>query len=445
MKLQLFSSQEKKIVSLELNPGKVVNIYLCGPTVYDHIHLGNLRPVIVFDVLHRLLLSLGLKVNYIQNITDIDDKIIAKAQQEKKSEKKISNHYTKSYLANLIRYNVVFPAFLPRVTDYIPQIQNFINSLERTGLTYQKGEEVFFRVGENQEYGKLSGQNLAKLKEGTREIAQVDKENNRDFVLWKKTIRGMAWNSPWGMGRPGWHTECAVFIDGIFNSQTIDIHGGGNDLLFPHHENERIQYLAKNKQELSKIWLHVAHLHWKEEKMSKSLGNVVLAKHFAKIHGANTFRYLILNSHYNQVINFSEELIQQAKDYVQKIKNLGKKLYFHLYLEKLQVRSITTFQRKEVVESLLNNLNTIKVFYFLEKVITFLNKSIDQKKINNQEFQEAISDFFFILNILGFKFEFPNYDLRTKLLINRWQRLRKEKKYSQADEVRGELQKNGVI
>lgn len=191
--------------------------------------------------------------------------------------------------------------------------------------------------------------------------------------------------------------------------------------------------------------MHVAHLHWKEEKMSKSLGNVVLAKHFAKIHGVNTFRYLILNSHYNQVINFSEELIQQAKDYVQKIRNLGKKLYFHLYLEKLKVRNITTTQSKEITESLLNGLNTIKVFYFLEKIITFLNKSIDQKKTDGQEFQETVSDFFFILNILGFKFELPNYNLRTKLLINRWQRLRKEKKYSQADEIRNELQKNGVI
>ena len=192
MKLQLFNSQEKKNVSLELNPDKVVNIYLCGPTVYDHIHLGNLRLVIVFDVLNRLLLSLGLKVNYIQNITDIDDKIIAKAQQEKKSEKKISNHYTNSYLANLIRYSIIFPTCLPRVTDYISQIQNFISSLEKTGLTYQRGEEIFFRVGENQEYGKLSGQDLAKLKEGTREITQANKEDNRDFVLWKKTIGGVA-------------------------------------------------------------------------------------------------------------------------------------------------------------------------------------------------------------------------------------------------------------
>jgi cysteinyl-tRNA synthetase len=183
MKFQLFSSQEKKIVSLELNPGKVVNIYLCGPTVYDHIHLGNLRPVIVFDVLCRLLLFLKVKVNYVQNITDVDDKIIFKSQKEKKTEKEISRHYVKSYLANLIRYNVIFPTSLPRVTDYIPQIQNFISSLEKTGLTYQKGEEVFFRVGEDQEYGKLSGQNLAKLKKGTREIIQTNKEDDRDFVL----------------------------------------------------------------------------------------------------------------------------------------------------------------------------------------------------------------------------------------------------------------------
>src|SRR6185369_15101478 len=158
MKLQLFNSQEKKNVSLELNPDKVVNIYLCGPTVYDHIHLGNLRLVIVFDVLHRLLLSLGLKVNYVQNITDIDDKIIAKAQKEKKSEKQITDHYTKAYLANLIRYNVLFPTHFPRVTSHVPQIQKFIADLLAKKVAYQNQGEIFFRIGENKEYGKLSGQ-----------------------------------------------------------------------------------------------------------------------------------------------------------------------------------------------------------------------------------------------------------------------------------------------
>ena len=183
MELQLFNSLENKIAKLSLHPGQVISIYLCGPTVYDHIHIGNLRPVIIFDVLHRLLLGLNIQVNYIQNITDIDDKIIAKAQKERKSEREISNHYSKSYLTNLISYNILFPTHLPLVTNYIPQIQKFITSLEKNGSAYQREGEVFFRIGENPEYGKLSGQNLAKLKEGTREIAQTNKEDSRDFVL----------------------------------------------------------------------------------------------------------------------------------------------------------------------------------------------------------------------------------------------------------------------
>ena len=183
MKLQLFSSKEKKNVSLDLKPDQTINIYLCGPTVYDHIHIGNLRPVIIFDILHRLLLHLNIKVNYVQNITDIDDKIIVRANKEKKTEKKVSNHYANAYLANLIRYNILLPSALPRVTNYISEIQEFIFSLVKKKIAYQQDKEVLFRVGVNKDYGKLSKQNLEKLKPGTREINKTNKESNLDFVL----------------------------------------------------------------------------------------------------------------------------------------------------------------------------------------------------------------------------------------------------------------------
>ena len=183
MELQLFNSLENRITKIKLQPGQTITIYLCGPTVYDHVHVGNLRSVIIFDILHRLLLNLNIKVNYVQNITDIDDKIIAKAQQEKKSEKKISNHYTKSYLANLVRYNILFPTHLPKVTDYIPQIQEFIVNLLEKGFAYQQKGEILFGVKKSKEYGKLSGQNLEKLKVNVRGVNQVNKEDNKDFVL----------------------------------------------------------------------------------------------------------------------------------------------------------------------------------------------------------------------------------------------------------------------
>ncbi|CAI2163598.1 2067_t:CDS:1 [Funneliformis geosporum] len=183
MKLQLFSSKEKENVFLDLEPGQTINIYLCGPTVYDHIHIGNLRPVIIFDILHRLLLHLNIKVNYVQNITDIDDKIIVRANKEKKTEKKVSDHYTNAYLANLIRYNILLPSALPRVTNYISEIQEFIFSLVEKKIAYQQNNEVLFRIGVNKDYGKLSKQNLEKLKPGTREINKTSKESELDFVL----------------------------------------------------------------------------------------------------------------------------------------------------------------------------------------------------------------------------------------------------------------------
>jgi len=196
MELKLFNSLENRITKLELQPSQAITIYLCGPTVYDHIHLGNLRPVIIFDVLHRLLLHLRVKVNYVQNITDIDDKIIAKAQKEGKSEKEISDFYTQAYFANLVRYNILFPTCSPRVTDYVSQVQVFIKSLLEKSSAYQQEEEIFFNVEKSKEYGKLSKQNLEKLKVNVRGITQTNKGNNKDFVLWKKTTEGTTWESP---------------------------------------------------------------------------------------------------------------------------------------------------------------------------------------------------------------------------------------------------------
>ncbi|CFW92850.1 Cysteine--tRNA ligase [endosymbiont DhMRE of Dentiscutata heterogama] len=444
--LKLFNSRKKKSTELILQSGQTLNIYLCGPTVYDHIHIGNLRPVIIFDILHRLLLHLNIRVNYIQNITDIDDKIIIKAQKEKKTESEISRHYAKSYWTNLIRYNILFATRWPRVSNYISQIQDFIGLLIKNGAAYQRVGEVFFRIEKNPEYGKLSGQVLTKLKEGTREITSANKESNHDFVLWKKTTVGKNWPSPWGAGRPGWHTECAAFINKLLHGQTLDIHGGGNDLLFPHHENERIQYLVANGRELSQTWLHIAHINWGQEKMSKSLGNVISAKQFCQKYGANVLRYLILNAQYNQVINLSEELIQQATDYIQKIKNLLKKLRFFLYMNKTKiVVQNTTPLQQEIVANLLNNLNTVKVLFFLEQIINFLNRFIDRRENDKKNFSETINNFYFILDLLGFKFTLPTYNLEIKLLIKKWQDWRNKGDYIQADKARKRLQELDII
>ena len=447
MKLYLFNSLTNQNDCLSLDSQQTINIYLCGPTVYDHIHVGNLRTVIVFDVLHRFLLHCGHKIRYIHNLTDIDDKIIQKAQKEKKTEQQITHHYTKSYFQNLTNYNILWPTLIPKVTDYIPQIQEFINKLLKSKHAYRQEGNVLFRVKGHQAYGQLSNQVAEKL-QSERKIAQINKETPQDFVLWKNTSQGTNWPYLLGSGRPGWHTECAVFIQELFEGKTIDIHGGGQDLLFPHHENERIQYLAINNQELSKIWLHIGHLHWNQEKMSKSLGNIILAKHFYQKYGSNALRYLFLNSRYNQVINFNEKLLQQAQDYIQKIKNLLKRLKLYFYWQKITINQQEINKNnqfyQEIINALADNLNTIKVLYYLDEIIYRLNKELDKQK-KEKLIQELTGIFYFVLEILGFKFELTDYNWQIRYLLNKWQKFRQNKQFSEADQIRKQLQEKDVI
>lgn len=448
MKLYLFNSLTNKIDCLIFNQSQTINIYLCGPTVYDHVHVGNLRSTIIFDVLHRFLLCLGYRVKYIHNLTDIDDKIIQKAQKEKKPEQQITQHYVRAYFQNLYNYNILKPTFTPKVTNYVLQIQEFINKLLQKGQAYQQEKDILFRVKDNPNYGKLSKQKADKLQDNTRQITQVNKENTQDFVLWKNTQQGINWNYLLGSGRPGWHTECVVFINEIFQGKTIDIHGGGQDLLFPHHENERIQYLAVNNKELSKIWLHIGHLHLNQKKMSKSLGNVTLAKHFHRKYGANALRYLFLNSHYNQVINFSEILIQQAIDHTEKIKNLLKRLKLYFYCQKINIDKNKINQSNPIyqktIQSLSNNLNTVKIFHYLNEISYLLNKKLDEQK-EVDKIQELAIILYFVLDILGFKFELISYNSKNLYLLNKWQVLLQSKQYSEADQVRKQLQEKNIV
>lgn len=442
--LKIFNSLTNQVDNLELTSEKIINIYLCGPTVYDHIHIGNLRAVIIFDVLHRLLLSLGLKVNYVHNLTDIDDKIIQKAKKEGKNEIQITNHYIKGYFVNFYNYNILQPTSTPKVSNYIPQIQKFIENLLKKGKAYVQEKDVLFRLKDDYQYGQLSKQKTDKVWEDTRKVSNINKETKQDFVLWKKTNEGINWDSVWGKGRPGWHTECVAFIQELFQGETIDIHGGGRDLLFPHHENERIQYLIRNKQELSKIWLHINHLYWKQEKMSKSLGNVILAKHFYRKYGENVLRYLILSSDWRREIDLSEELIEQAVNYWQKIQNLLKRLKFYLYSQQItfvERPKNNSFYQEKIIENLLNNLNTIKCFYFLDEIINNLNKMIDdQRKDVN-----LVNDFYFILNILGFKLDLAPYNFSTKLLIKNWEKERVRENYQIADQLRKQLKNLDIL
>lgn len=455
MKLKLFNSLTRSWSVINLIKEKRLNIYLCGPTVYDHVHVGNLRSIIIFDLLGRLLRYLEIGVDYVNNITDIDDKIIDKSKKLEKSEEQIADKYTKAFFSVLSLFNVdTDKTIFPQVTNYLEEIKAFIEKMEKKGLTYEKNGDVLFcleRVSELN-YGKLSNQKIEKLQ---RKNTHLQKPSNvNDFVLWKKTKEGKKWDSRWGQGRPGWHTECVVFIDKLFQHQTINIHGGGVDLLFPHHENERIQFLSTNDRELSDIWLHIAHIFWEKEKMSKSLGNVVYAKDFYEKYGSNALRYIIFSSHYQQTINLSDSLINNSLNYLERLLRFLKRLKLSCYLKKIKIEKeeVTTKKssdiRESVIISLLDNLDTAKVFFYLEKLVVFLNKETSKQNVNFNLFFSAVSDFFWVLNLLGLDFPISleeEYSTREKFLIDNWVYFRERRKFLEADSLRNELIKEEIL
>ncbi|MBQ6817456.1 MAG: cysteine--tRNA ligase, partial [Bacilli bacterium] len=275
-----------------------VSMYVCGPTVYNHAHIGNARPIVVFDTLRRVFEALNYKVKFVSNFTDVDDKIINKALEEGVSEKEIAERYIKAYNDVRNSLNIIPIDVTPRVTETMDEIIDFIDKLVKEGNAYEVDGDVFFSVESDKKYGELSHQKLEDLDAGARVNIGDTKRNPLDFALWKKTDKGIKWNSPWGEGRPGWHTECVVMIGKEFNGGMIDIHGGGKDLKFPHHENEMAQSECVNHHHLANYWIHNGMLETKGGKMSKSLGNTSWAKDVIKEYGSNLVRWFLLSAKY---------------------------------------------------------------------------------------------------------------------------------------------------
>ena len=268
--LKIYNSLTNKIEEFKPIDGKNVNMYVCGPTVYDYIHIGNARPVIFYDMMARYLRFCGYNVTYASNITDVDDKIINKAIASNKTEKEIATIYENAYFEAVKKVGSNKPDLIPHATDYINEMINFIDELIKKGYAYESDGDVFFRVSKLADYGILSNQNRDELDSGARISVNEKKESPLDFALWKKTDVGIKWDSPFGAGRPGWHTECVVMNHNLFNDK-LDIHGGGMDLKFPHHENEIAQSKALYNNNLANYWIHVGRLDLAGEKMSKSL------------------------------------------------------------------------------------------------------------------------------------------------------------------------------
>ncbi|NIK72291.1 cysteine--tRNA ligase [Paenibacillus sp. BK720] len=321
MNVQIYNTLTRtKEAFVPQEPGKV-KMYVCGPTVYDYIHIGNARPVIFFDVVRRYLEYAGYDVNYIVNFTDVDDKLIKKAEQSGLTVPEVADKFINAFNEDIASLGVHKATLNPRVTEHIPAIIAFIQGLVDTGYAYASEGDVYYRTSKFEEYGKLSHQNLEELQFGIRIEVGERKENPQDFVLWKGAKPGeINWESPWGPGRPGWHIECSAMAR-EYLGDTLDIHGGGHDLQFPHHECEVAQSEALTGKQLANYWMHNGYIHINNEKMSKSLGNGITVNELVKRVKPAAIRYFILSTHYRSPLNFTDETIAQAENSVERIAN----------------------------------------------------------------------------------------------------------------------------
>ncbi len=441
--LDSLTNTQQKISS----KNKQINFYLCGPTVYNYIHIGNARPLINFDVLHRLLIWKGYQVNYIHNFTDIDDKIIAQAQKEKTSEVEIATFYIQAYNKNIKDLRILKPNTQPKVSDYIAQIIKFIQALVDQQDAYVKDGNVYFDVTKySGDYGKIINLKKEFLTNQADNTSESPKKNHhQDFALWKNNNVGLTWDSPWGTGRPGWHTECVVFNQELFNHETIDIHAGGVDLKFPHHENERIQWIALNKKPLSKIWIHNGQLNINNIKMSKSLGNTWLLNDVLEQYSADILKFIILNNHYRSPINISENNFVQAKINLEKWKNKLQSQYNELQINKINLNFSTT--------QINQNVNFKKFLNFLEadlntaNAISVINNNI--KLLSKKQSLTSLALLFVttkkMSEMLGFHLELQNLSDNDLILLNEWRNHQANKNYQESDRIRKILMKKGIV
>lgn len=434
--IKIYNTLSKKVETFEpLHNGKV-NMYVCGPTVYGDIHVGNARPVIFFDFVKRYLSHLNYDVFYVSNITDIDDRIVEKAIEEKTSEDIIANKYTEAFINITKSIGSKLPDKMPKATHYISDMVRYIEKLLKDGYAYVKDSGVYFRVSKVKDYGKLSGQILENLEENIRIDNEDDKENSKDFALWKKVDEGVEFESPFGKGRPGWHTECAVMNHEIFNGE-IDIHGGGADLIFPHHENEIAQTVAHSDHHLAKYWMHVARLNIENVKMSKSLGNTVLVKDLINETNPNVFRLLILGHQYRQPINYTRDLLDQYEKQYQKFESTAKRVLLQIkdnYKKELDITII-----KNVEDVLNDDFNTPNLITILQDLTKELNKETDLEKLGVLYYT-----FTYILDMMGIDL---NINLTHEILdtYEKWQVARSNKDFASADVLRKKLIDQGWL
>lgn len=429
-----------------------VKIYACGPTVYNYIHIGNARPLCVFDVLRRYLEYRGYNVKFVQNFTDIDDKIINRANEEGSTFEEISKKYIEEFWTDAHGLNFKDATVHPKATENIDEIINIIKSLEEKGYAYAVNGDVYFRTLKFKEYGKLSHQPIEDLVSGARIAVGDIKENPLDFALWKGAKEGEPyWESPWGKGRPGWHIECSA-MNRKYLGKTIDIHCGGQDLVFPHHENEIAQSECANDCTFSKYWMHNGYINVDNVKMSKSLGNFKTVREIADVYGYEVIRYFLISSHYRSPINYNLEIIEQCKSALERLYTCRESLDFviknaaHID-DDVDLINALNGRREQFIEAMDDDLNTADGLSAVFELVKDINTKILDKAVSENVCKTAAKVFDELCGVLGILYNRKSNDLDAEIeaLIEKRQEARKNRDFATADKIRDDLKAQGII
>jgi len=442
MKIQDTLSKNEK----ELDTSSKVRIYVCGVTVYDESHIGHARTIIVFDVLRRYLESKGIEVEFIQNFTDVDDKIINRAKRENLRVSAISSRYIDNYYNDFDDLNVLRATKYPKATEHIQDMQNLIQSLVDKNIAYTSKNGVYFSVAKFPQYGKLSKKKIDDLLSGARVEVDEAKKDPLDFALWKFSNDDPSWESPWGRGRPGWHIECST-MSIKYLGENFEIHGGGRDLIFPHHENEIAQSESHTSQPFAKIWMHVGMITINGEKMSKSKGNIKTIRHVLENFGANIIRLFCLSGHYSKPIDYSEDLLKENITKWRQVESC----YYEMNLAQGdgstdKIKKIISECQNEFDNAFESDVNTHLALSAFFKFVNEINQLAASETITKSISVLAIPTFEKMISILGLKI--PNITKEEigsiTEMIQKRESLRAEKKFQEADRIRDQISEMGI-
>lgn len=421
-----------------------VKMYVCGPTVYDNVHIGNVRPVVVFDTLRRTFEELGYKVKYVSNYTDVDDKIIRRSKELGISEKELTDEMIAAYNDIRHKLNAADLYKTPRVTQTMDEIISFIDGLVDKGAAYEKDGDVYFRTSSVADYGSLSNQNLDDLQVGARIEENDLKESPLDFALWKKTEEGIKWPTRYSIGRPGWHTECVVMINKELGS-LIDIHGGGKDLKFPHHENERAQSMAINNSELANYWVHSGMIDINGVKMSKSLGNFITAKDILSKVDPMVLRWFLLATQYRDDVNVSDEIIESSKAELTKIITAYKQACVKLEVNNIKVAGKDEDAYKRFMDAMADDLNTPNAYAVIFEIVKNINQLVRVKEVNFEALGKEVNTLVRCMNVLGIVLPDMTLSDDDKKMYQEWMEAKSVKDFEKADKLRTELSQKGIL